>query len=156
MSTVAQKRAQIGLHEAVAAVTALDLTNIMARLQEPVAIGGKGFDESMAVIAEQEYREFLALCQVYPDTPLTPTKLVDEVWHQHILDTSKYAKDCDAVFGEMLHHYPDYKASALEAAGGVSESTQNQYEQTNALYIEHFGHKLTEVAALCSRCYCDD
>jgi hypothetical protein len=31
---------------------------------------------------------------------------VDTFWHYHILDTLKYAEDCQAVFGYFLHHFP--------------------------------------------------
>merc|ERR1712151_930213 len=36
------------------------------------------------------------------------SKLVDIVWHEHIIDTKQYMIDCDRLFGRYLHHYPDF------------------------------------------------
>ena len=38
-------------------------------------------------LAEQEYRRFLTLKKIYPKQEFVPNKLVDELWHAHILDT---------------------------------------------------------------------
>jgi hypothetical protein len=57
-------------------------------------------------LAEQEYRRFLALHLAFPDSDIVPCKLVDTIWHQHILDTRAYHEDCDAIFGSYLHHPP--------------------------------------------------
>lgn len=35
-----------------------------------------------------------------------PNKQIDEMWHEHILDTRKYSDDCQTVFGYYLHHTP--------------------------------------------------
>ena len=35
----------------------------------------------------------LKLMQAYPDQPAVPSKLVDLVWHEHILDTQQYQRD---------------------------------------------------------------
>lgn len=51
------------------------------------------------------YRQYLYLTQVY-GRPIAPTSDVDEIWHQHILHTNKYAIDCKTVFGRFLHHLP--------------------------------------------------
>ncbi len=37
---------------------------------------------------------------------LGPSKLVDLVWHVHILDTVSYAAFCDRCFGGFVHHDP--------------------------------------------------
>ena len=37
---------------------------------------------------------------------IVANKLVDLVWHEHILDTRVYMIDCTALFGRYLHHYP--------------------------------------------------
>lgn len=36
-----------------------------------------------------------------------PSDDLDEVWHQHILYTRKYAEDCKRFLGFFLHHTPD-------------------------------------------------
>ena len=35
-----------------------------------------------------------------------PCKLVDELWHAHILDTRAYRDDCYRIFGFFYDHYP--------------------------------------------------
>ena len=53
-----------------------------------------------------EYLIFMWLRKLNPTQPITPSKLVDEVWHQHILFTREYAQFCQYRFGEFLHHKP--------------------------------------------------
>jgi hypothetical protein len=55
---------------------------------------------------ETEYRRFLCLMATHPDEVLAPSVDVDTFWHYHILDTMKYAADCEQAFGFFLHHYP--------------------------------------------------
>jgi putative hemolysin len=43
---------------------------------------------------------------MYPDEDTAPLVDVDTFWHYHILDTMKYAADCEQAFGYFLHHYP--------------------------------------------------
>lgn len=54
------------------------------------------------------YKNFLFLLRKYVDTQelLVPSEEIDEIWHNHILDTRGYFKDCQHIFGEYFHHYP--------------------------------------------------
>lgn len=36
-----------------------------------------------------------------------PSRFVDEIWHEFILDTKTYSKFSDRAFGKYLHHIPD-------------------------------------------------
>ena len=36
-----------------------------------------------------------------------PSRLVDEAWHEFILDSLSYTRFCEAAFGGYLHHTPD-------------------------------------------------
>lgn len=36
-----------------------------------------------------------------------PSHAVDEAWHGLILCTARYARFCDAAYGQFLHHHPD-------------------------------------------------
>merc|ERR1712048_547619 len=65
-------------------------------------------DEATAKNALDEYRRFLRMHQKYPEYWLRGSKLVDIVWHEHIIDTKQYMIDCDRLFGHYLHHYPDF------------------------------------------------
>jgi hypothetical protein len=65
-----------------------------------------------AEAARAEYVRFLTLLQRRPGFMLIPWPNkdgqddLDQFWHQHILDTAKYAADCNALFGRMIHHNP--------------------------------------------------
>merc|ERR1712232_1510843 len=56
-----------------------------------------------------EYRRFLHLHQKYPEHWVAASKLVDIVWHEHILDTKRYMADSEHLFGRYLHHYPTFR-----------------------------------------------
>lgn len=73
----------------------------------------------------RKYRNYLALCKAYPDIPLMPCHDIDLVWHQHVLNTRQYHKDCVAYFGKYLHHNPIMPSA---------EVARNSRE----LYIRHF------------------
>ncbi len=51
------------------------------------------------------YRQYLYITAVQ-EKPIIPTKDVDDVWHQHILNTKLYSRHCDMIYGKMLHHQP--------------------------------------------------
>jgi hypothetical protein len=86
------------------AVMALDLTPIKAKLMHVES--GEGWSLARVEAVEKEYRRFLCLMKLYPDEETAPLVDVDTFWHYHILDTMKYASDCERAFGYFLHHYP--------------------------------------------------
>mmetsp|Transcript_12168 Transcript_12168/g.21081 ORF Transcript_12168/g.21081 Transcript_12168/m.21081 type:complete len:432 (+) Transcript_12168:64-1359(+) len=56
------------------------------------------------------YRQFLSLKKDYQDwdaTILSPSHLVDQMWHQHILDVVNYAHDMMLLCGRVVGHNPD-------------------------------------------------
>jgi hypothetical protein len=60
-----------------------------------------------ARITEREYRQFLYLIVSNPGQTVVPwSRDLDDFWHEHILDTARYARDCHAILGEMIHHNP--------------------------------------------------
>ena len=54
-------------------------------------------------VAVSEYKRFLTLKKLYYGLSLSPTKLMDAIWHSHILDTKQYHLDCGRIFGKYLH-----------------------------------------------------
>lgn len=92
---------------------------------------------SVVTCAEVEglYRKFLALTIRYPERKLCPNGPVDEFWHAHILDTQKYAADCEQLFGEMLHHYPYFGMRSAEDKANLDRA----FADTVDLFIRHFG-----------------
>lgn len=63
-------------------------------------------NEQNWTIAIEQYGCFLCLMSLYPDRPLVPTPILDQVWHVHILDTQRYRRDCLALFGQFIDHQP--------------------------------------------------
>lgn len=115
------------------AVMELDLEPIKTKLMHVES--GEGWDLNKANAVEKEYRRFLCLMKLYPHEHIAPTFLVDTFWHYHILDTMKYAVDCEKVFGYFQHHYP-----YVGLRGGDDAQVRiDSGERMRVLYEELFG-----------------
>jgi len=90
--------------ESFKAVADLDLDPIKVKLMH--AESGEGWSLEKVNAIEFEYRRFLYLMKMFPNEQTAPLMDVDIFWHYHILDTMKYAVDCENVFGYFLHHFP--------------------------------------------------
>jgi hypothetical protein len=131
----------------------LDLTNVRLKLADPEE--GKGLTPEQLDLLEGEYRKFLALHLAYPGTDIVPCKIVDEIWHQHILDTAAYRADCDAIFGRFLDHYPYFGMRGEDDARALHDA----YADTIERYRDAFGEPPTDTwvsvdAAKCKRTAC--
>ncbi|MEW7850834.1 glycine-rich domain-containing protein-like [Massilia aurea] len=126
-----------------AAFDALDLNPIKAKLMHEAS--GEGWSEARTNAVETEYRRFLFLMKKYPEAGASPTVDVDTFWHYHILDTMKYARDCEAAFGFFLHHYPYV---------GMTAGTEHEHveagERMRELYETEFGVVIKGDAAFCA------
>ena len=96
-----------------------------------------GLDEEQVEMSIEEYRRFLILKMENPGVKLSPTGLMDKAWHTHILDTRRYAEDCEAMFGRFLHHHPSYKGAESGQRGDVLTRAS---EVMSSLYSEMYGH----------------
>jgi hypothetical protein len=113
------------------AINALDLEPIKEKLIHQKA--GKGWSPERANGVALEYRRFLCLVKKFPNEPIAPVVDVDEFWHYHILDTRKYADDCERIFGYFLHHFPYAGMRGKEdeeALQRIGVRTGDIYEQT--------------------------
>ncbi len=63
-----------------------------------------GWSEPRARAAERRYRRFYFLKALFPGKSASPSDEIDQYWHQHIINTAKYAIDCMNVAGVFLHH----------------------------------------------------
>lgn len=111
----------------------LDLAPIKMKLMHVES--GEGWSALRADAVEMEYRRFLFLMKKYPDAQASPTVDVDTFWHYHILDTLKYARDCNALFGYFLHHYP-YVGIGASANDGDHAAAG---ERMRKIYNAEFG-----------------
>jgi len=60
---------------------------------------------------------------------LSPSKIVDDAWHELILCTREYERICSLYFTKFIHHSP----------GGTESENQSKYRKTLTLYALHFG-----------------
>lgn len=109
---------------------ALDLRSVRDAMMEK-----HGWTIERADAAEAEYVRFLTLLGMKPKFMVVPwldangRDDLDQFWHQHILDTQKYAADCKAVFGQMIHHNPHVLRGSDQEKDAV-EKTQRLYTRT--------------------------
>lgn len=126
MSSISLSKHKIDINE-------LDLEPIIVKIMDKVE--GKGWSLEYAQLIEAEYRKFLLLILKYPDEAIVPPQQVDEFWHYHILDTMKYAQDCEEIFGYFVHHFPYFGMRGEEDAKNLKDA----WSKTCSLYVENFG-----------------
>jgi hypothetical protein len=119
--------------ERVHLVDELDLEPIVYKLMHPEP-GVRGMSLEQADRAVGLYRGFLKLSALVPGVTLVPTRLLDQVWHTHVLDTAKYRADCDKVFGRFVDHYP-YAGLRGELD---RRSWRSDFARTRQLFYEYF------------------
>ena len=107
----------------------LDLSRFQNKLHEEYP--DNGWDGDKFHIAVSEYKRFLELKILYPMTRLSPTRLMDEIWHSHILDTRQYHADCIRIFGKYLHHSPRFSYAKSQ---GPSMAKVNLISLYNKVY----------------------
>lgn len=128
-------------------VSKLNFSNINYKL---MLENPEKWDVETITAAEKDYRNFLVLHALHRNVDLVPTELIDEYWHQHILDTRKYAEDCQILFGEFLHHDPYF------GVYGDADKQQNlaAFKHTEYLWLNTFGEKLLGNANPCKSTDC--
>lgn len=78
---------------------------------------------------ESEYRQFLYLLAINPGKCVVPwNQDLDDYWHAHILDTGKYAADCEKLFGRFVHHNPNLPKGTDEHSAAFNE-TKEMYKE---------------------------
>lgn len=115
----------------------LDLEPIKFKLMD--SDEGEGWNLEVVEELEKKYRNFLLLSVTSSD-PVVPTKNVDKFWHYHILDTIKYAEDCQKLFGFFLHHFPYFGMRSEEDKANLGIA----FEQTKELYQSTFQEQFAQ------------
>lgn len=117
-------------------IYSMDLSKIINKLTAELGWLKKDAEDTSTL-----YRNFLYLNKKYSHQfdGLTPSLDIDEFWHNHILDTFNYAKDCDAIFGKFFHHYP-YISLDGET---TKEHSELGLKQTQQLYYNEFQGYIT-------------
>lgn len=124
---LADKELQYKNTESWKKIQAIDLCKVMERVKK---------DNSDKNISDVGYRQFLYLIsesdRLQLKLKLIPTKIIDEVWHAHILHTQKYAEDCRQALGYFVHHSPDSKED-------TNKNNENAFTETMNLANKIFG-----------------
>jgi len=92
-----------------------------------------GWKDSFAYRAVKEYKKFVFL-GIISDFQVTPSKVIDIVWHEHLLFTKAYREFC----ADVIHHSFDHHPELIP----ISEQTSvfnAQYVDTLFLYKREFG-----------------
>lgn len=129
------------------AINSINLFRVKNKLQLPKDQEGEEWSNEKCDEAEQEYKRFLTLIKLYLDEKFVPNKLMDEMWHRHILDTAAYRKDCREVFGHFIDHYPYYGLNGAEDKFNLDKD----FLKTKVLYQLTFGEEMDR-EALAVRC----
>lgn len=80
----------------------------------------------------EEYKKFLYIAVT--DGPATPSKQVDEIWHEHILFTKDYFGRWSEILGRTLHHEPGFKG----------EDFSKTFKRTEDKKREFFGEEVVD------------
>ena len=129
------------VEQVVAAIEALDLEPIKFKLMDPEE--GQGWSKEHVERVAIAYKRFLTLLVTHPETTVAPSKDIDKFWHGHILDTMKYAEDCERVFGYFLHHFPYFGMRGEEDAAALTDAGQ----EMQRLYKQEFGEEMPQSQA---------
>lgn len=119
-----------GAKDRLARLEAWDLTSVTRRTQRRL-----GWSRSKRRIAEREYRKFIGLIAINPSKPYGMAGEVDELWHDHVLNTQDYAAMCRDVVGAFVHHCPsdDRRKSGLDGVvSAYNGSTRPDLQATYA------------------------
>jgi len=121
------------LEEAKKHINSINFSNIISKM-----VNHQGWRISDATKVCHMYRNFLYLNKKYgmeKQLPLPPSEEIDEFWHNHILDTKQYRKDCQAIFGKYLDHYPYLGIDGKSSSGDVTDA----FAELQRLYAKEFG-----------------
>lgn len=91
-----------------------------------------GWSQKFARRAIAEYKKFIYL-GIVSDFPVTPPKVIDQVWHEHLLFSKAYRDFCRETLQRDFDHNPEIVPSASQTA-----VYEKQYDATLALYESEF------------------
>lgn len=86
-----------------------------------------------ALFAIHEYKKFVYL-GIISNFQVTPSKVIDVVWHEHLLFTKPYRDFCETIIQCKFDHHPE-----LIPIDEQTELFAEQYVKTLLLYRSEFG-----------------
>lgn len=81
-----------------------------------------GWSEGLASTLESEYRDFLVLIAENGGVISPWSDALDLFWHEHILDTARYARDCKRIFGRVIQHDPHIEKNPYRHASTINRT----------------------------------
>ena len=119
-------------------IAGIDLEMVKVKMRDTEE--GTGWTTAQCEDAEVEYKRYLMLCRKfpYPKYSIVPNKIMDTMWHYHILDTRAYCRDSDNIFGGYFHHFPYFGMRGKKDASNLHEA----FGATKHLYKSVFGEKM--------------
>lgn len=117
-------------------IAGIDLEMVKMKLRKPEE--GENWTPEQCDSAEIEYKRYLHLCMVF-GKGIVPNKIMDKMWHYHILDTRAYHNDCEKVFGHYLHHFPYFGMRGEQD----EKDLHNSFLKTKELYLQTFGEEIS-------------
>lgn len=88
---------------------------------------GRGWDDKKSDRAVLLYKKFLD--KVLTEGFKYPRRMVETVWHMHIVDTEMYADDCQKLFGKMLHCAPYQEFETKKKVFTLSAEEQEEVQR---------------------------
>ncbi|TAE73139.1 MAG: hypothetical protein EAZ85_07960 [Bacteroidetes bacterium] len=116
-------------------IAEIDLEMVKMKMRETEE--GEGWTAEQCESAEIEYKRYLHLCKIHGKGNV-PNKIMDKMWHYHILDTRAYVQDCENIFGGYMHHYPYFGMRGEQDA----QNLKNSFEKTKLRYETSFGEPM--------------
>ncbi|MEO6252427.1 MAG: hypothetical protein ABIO79_03945 [Ferruginibacter sp.] len=92
-----------------------------------------GWSNAFALKAISEYKKFVYL-GVVSNFHVTPSKIIDVVWHEHLLFSRAYREFCDQVIAYQFDHNPELVPMSDETG-----RFNAQYLDTIEFYASEFG-----------------
>lgn len=141
-TTVEQKVPEVLIHtskyadklkKAMSLIDSIDFRMIKMKLMDEEE--GQGWDSQYTDYVEKRYKRYLAMIFINGSGSVVPTQDIDLFWHQHILDTRAYQKDCQKIFNEFLHHFPYFGMRSEQDAQDLLDA----FEETKRFHYEVFG-----------------
>jgi len=108
----------------------LDLSKLKSELLASPSIPEEFKKESENLLTE--YRRFLALKTIFHDTSpplaLSPSAIIDQVWHLHLLTPVHYTKCCKLLGEELIDHDPSASRDCIELRQKRLDMTKRSYK----------------------------
>ena len=112
-----------------------DFTQVQARYVE---VGELSPQDAEATLLE--LKRWFTLCALHPEKTYATGGQVDAMWHTFILFTRDYARFCQDIAGEFIHHTPALSSSnGVEEQIAAAETMRRNVHLLEADYLKYFG-----------------